>query len=259
MSDGILILAFGEEYVKVAEACLKYSVKNIGDIPVCVLTNVCNHSFNRLDLPYGSIVSFVKAATKDNRGVKTSMINYTPFDRTLYMDCDCVIQNKLNPDIFNLLSDYYIIGNKFLEWESGDKVLKIYRKAMKMFYCTLPIRIYNGGCLLFDKSRECGQFFVRWNRYWNEFGCGREMPPLACAIQKRFSLNAVGSFREGFFEPDVMNPNAVIQHYCNGFNEKFNVPAWNSYKPFDTDPTDFTWVDFEDKRKVSTGGMDNVD
>lgn len=245
MSRGILLVAFGKEYDRIGAACAKVSRRNT-NLPFYVLTNlhpskrslvwkdVSNVSFQIFDWPVDR-----------NRAAKTRLPLVSPFDLSLYLDCDCVIQKKGVDEIFYLMENfgYDVVLNRYIFWERGDKVLKIYRRAMRQFKVGLPITIWNGGLVAFRREAGGDQLFALWNRMWKEFGRNREMPCLACAVAQSLGSFPIGLFPTNFFASDVLDENAVVQHHCPGFVEKFKLPQWERWVPFDTDPTDFTWVE----------------
>jgi len=236
MKRGILMVVFGEEYAKIAKVCIAETKKHT-DLPIYVITNI--------DSSLGDSGTMVVAPDSENRNYKTSMINYTPFDETLYIDCDSIIQKEDLSPVFDLLQENDIVLNEYLKWEKGDKVLNIYKRAMNMFVSSLPISVYNGAMIAFKKSVMADLFFYQWNDGWGLFGKGREMPPLACAIANLKGIGLkVGHTPNGFFEPENLKDEATIQHHTGqDFLDKFNIPSFTGNKSFDTDPTDFRWTE----------------
>ena len=90
MLRGILYTVFGAEYEKLAVKTIKYS-RQYTDLPICVITNILDRSKE-----WGEIndITFVESKYPQvkNRMAKTKMIDLTPFDETLYLYCDSVIQ-----------------------------------------------------------------------------------------------------------------------------------------------------------------------
>lgn len=224
--QGIVLVAFGEDYARLAIENMKYS-KQFHNLPYCVLTNVKG-------VP-DSI--YFNLAQKENRYIKTCMDEFTPFDVTYYMDVDAVIQNPL-PD---LSFETDLLLNQLLYWKENDKVLRIYKRTMDTFNVGLPLTVFNGGFIGFKKNERTRRFFKTWNTYWKRMGKGREMPSLACSIKNEGI--SVTTLKKDIFEPERKNINAVIQHdYGTGFWKYFNFTKPKTFKPFDTDPKDWIWV-----------------
>lgn len=104
--EGILYIAFGTFYLYQ----MIFSIESLRtynpNFPIHVITNsdkVRNFA-KKLDF------SFKKLNLKDeeNRIVKTALHRYTPFYKTLYLDCDTVISNRIHR-IFYLLSHYDLV------------------------------------------------------------------------------------------------------------------------------------------------------
>lgn len=223
MSRGIFIVAFGSEYQKISDACLKITRKNTS-LPIHVETEITT------GLPINL-----------NRLTKLQMFDRSPFDETLYLDCDSLVQRPGIEAVFDMLSDYDVVLNPYYYWKKGNKILRIYKRAMNQFGCKLPITIWNGAFVCFKKTDSTRKMLDLWRKYWMEFGKGREMPCLACAVQK--SGVSVGELPYRLFASDGLSDQAFVQHHCKGFVEKFGLPSWERWTPFDTDPKDFNWVD----------------
>jgi hypothetical protein len=219
VKKGIVLLMFGEEYKKIGKACLKHSMKNT-------------------KLPF----KVFQGAQEKNRQIKTTLVDHTPFDRTLYLDCDSIIQKPGIERVFELLEDCDVILRRFARWGKGDKVLNIYKRAMVQFGVTLPLDIWNGAFIAFKKNEAVARFFFRWNKYWRVFGKGREMPPLACAVKRSEGLK-VKAIPRGFFNAEELADDVIVQHYTGQkFLDKFGLPKFERWTPFDSNPKDFSWT-----------------
>lgn len=240
MKTGILYIAFGEVYDKVAAHAVAYS-RRFTHLPICVLTNlrnrcekwnsISNVEFRDLQLPF-----------EKNRDIKTRMIQYSPFDLTMYMDCDSVIQKSGVENLFDIpdTADVSLFVDLF--WGTGDKVLDIYKRMMQQTGVEPPILIYSGGLQLFKKNKRTDQMFKLWNEYWKLAGSGRDMPALNCAVAQ--SNVRIEHPPDRLFAAECKRPDAVIQHrYSGDFCEKFGIPLWKPWKKFDK-RHDFSWVDF---------------
>ena len=235
---GILLFIFGDEYDKIGSACLRFSRQHTS-LPVHVVTNIRQSDrWKGLDVSF----QYVDVPTKDNRDVKTQMYKYTPFHRTLYMDCDAVVQNPGLEDVFSMLDEKDVALYRFDRWEKGHKVLSLYKEAMQMFNVGLPLNIWQGGFLAFHNTEASIRLFKLWNDYWKQFGRRREMPCLACAEKKTKDLR-VSVIPRHYFTADSLDDNVIVQHNAgNSFIQKFNLPPWERLDPY-TKPGDFRWAD----------------
>lgn len=243
---GLVYVAFGEEYSRMAAATILYS-RQFTDLPVHVLTNV-----EPLDAKWGKIknITFevLKIEQNNNRLVKTSLPKYTPFRQSLYLDCDSVIQKLGIEGIFDLLGDYDLLLNLFLRWKKGDKILRLYRTAMQKADVSLPLDVYNGALIAWNSWSTVNSFFCEWQHLWTLNGMGREMPALACAVKrcKCVRIKTVEERTHKIISPDLKNVDCIVQHnYSKDFYEKFDVPIIRQNKPFDVDTKDWNWVEAE--------------
>ncbi len=241
---GLVYCAFGTEYDKVAAATISYSRK-FTDLPIAVVTNVPETDrssrwpkdvqFILLDMPI-----------EENRNVKTDLIQYSPFQETIYIDSDAVIQRPGIEHVFDKLKNVDVMLH-LAAVESKIDISKFfirhYVPVMEKYQISPPIRIYLGGFFAFKKSKGSFDFFWLWNHIWKKCGKGRDMPPLVVAAKVAQKQNTTIVETKGshlFFDSGGLknhgNPNAVVQHRWskgNGFFEKFDIPAYKAFKPFD--------------------------
>lgn len=230
-NNGILMVAFGEQYDNFAAHCAVYSRK-ITNIPFCIISNlekkhplwqsVENCQFITLNLPQD-----------ENRAVKTSMIKYTPFEKTLYLDCDAIIQRPGIEKTFDLIPDDGIMLNIYGRWCEKSKIPAGYRKAFILSGAAFPINIYYGALCGFTKSDKAIDFFTLWHAYWQQNGRGREMPALACAAKNSGITIRELSNKDKIFTW-LRRPDAVVQHeFGHHIARLVGCPEFRAYKPFD--------------------------
>jgi hypothetical protein len=235
VSQGIVYIAFGEEYDKLAAHTIEKS-KRFVSIPITVLTNLKKRNEKWKESPEINFV-FIDVPTENNREIKTLLYKYSPYDETLYIDCDSVIVKKGIETIFEHFgnNDLILQANAMPTWVMGKRYFKIYRDCAMQFGCSLPLNIYQGGIFAFRKSETISIFFDLWNRYWRARGCGRDMPSLACAVQNSgISHSVVNKKDHGFFIFGD-TPGTIIVHpmTVKALSDRFGVPRCESYKEFD--------------------------
>jgi len=220
--DGIIFLVFGEEFYKMAMKTISYSRKYT-DIPFKILTNIRINEFDSID---NTRVEYMDMATRDNRQVKTTMINYSPFDRTIYMDCDAIIQKKGIENVFDMLDNRDIMLNLYGIWRDSRQSLSYYRITMDRLRINYPIEIYYGAIIGFNKTDAAKTFFSNWNNNWRKSGIRRDMPALACTIKKMPTLKIKKLYtKDNVFKWGKSN-NAIIIHE-QGNREKY----WKNILP----------------------------
>lgn len=243
--NGLLTIAFGREYDKIAAHTMRHSRK-FTDLPIHVFTNLHGQDRSSVwdEIQNVTFDLFRCAENKHNRWAKMQMNLWTPFDKTIYIDADAVTQKTGIECIFDMLDHADFVLNRNHHWEQGEKIPNIYAKAMTACGAKLPIDCYNGGFLAWRKEGETvDKLFDTWHDYWVRTGKGRDMPALACAVQKVKPLlyNPLP-----VFAPDKEDPRCIIQHNYNGtFFKNFDLPTFRESKPFDNDPSDFSFVEFK--------------
>lgn len=249
MTNGLLYVVFGIEYDKLAAHAIKYS-RQFTDLPICIVTNVAQKYRHPLwDSIEGVVFVELMWHQRDNRRAKTQMYKYTPFDQTLYLDCDSVIQKPGIEKVFDLLQSGSMVLNLFSIWKEGEKFVRIYRNVMKQLGIGLPLRIYNGAFIAWKQTSSVYDFFDVWNMFWKRTGSGREMGPLACALKdQKMDVVEIGA-GDKWFTPDVFVPDSIVQHHYGGdFLKRFGLPVIRTYKPFDKNiKTDWNFVSWDDK------------
>lgn len=238
--NGIVYIVFGDNYRKMGEICIRKSRENT-DTPFHVFTNMSDF---KLDHIPNTTTEYLNIPTEQNRVVKTQLLpKISPFKKTLYLDCDTIIQNHGVEIVFELLDGVDMCFFCNMSWIKGDKVLKIYKRAMDMFKCNIPITVWQGGVFAFNKTDITLEFFKTWHRYWIDFGRAREMPCLACAVHNTKGLK-IHTLPESFFAHDAgIVDSAIVQHDVGyDFDKKFGIPAYERNEP-GVQSGDFTWVE----------------
>lgn len=212
MTVGIVYIVFGYACNNVAAHCIKYSRK-FTKLPITVIQNISqkvnlwntipNIDYITMDLPIS-----------ENREIKTRLIKYTPYDFTIYLDADSIIQDeRFDEEVLKMIEQQPdLILNHFCTYPYPDgNFQNIYLRALKQFECEMPLKVYNGAFIGFAKNITTKLFFGTWNTFWDTFGRQREMPPLSCAINKIPSLS-ICELPANFFSPDTKNDKAAVQH-----------------------------------------------
>ena len=239
-NKGILYLAFGEEYINLAKQTIAYSRK-FTNLDMAIITNrpvdeswLVSNNVNNILLDRDD---------NDNRDIKTSLINYTPFHTTMFIDVDAVIVKNGVESLYSGVSDGTIIMNKYHTWKVGEKYFNIYRDTIKKFKIKLPVDIYNGAFIVFNKSKETKDFFNKWNNNWSLMGKGRDMPLLCCAVKQTGIkvLNTTGFSPKGDEDKIILHP--CVRGSGESVLSKFGINEHKQNKPFDkNNPKDWCKV-----------------
>lgn len=217
--NGLLYLAFGEKFDVMAAQTIAYS-QQFTHLPITVLTNIktrCPDWEKTKDVNF----VYIESEAFKNRQYKTTMIDFTPYENTLYMDVDSVIQKSGIENVFDKLDGYDLMLNLYGKWV--DRIpLSYYRQAMKMIGIIAPLTVFYGAFIGFTKSEGARKFFKRWNENWKKSGIAREMPALACTVKQMSELKLVTTGNNDKFFTWPIRDGYYVQHeYGAGFWRKF--------------------------------------
>jgi len=212
---GLYYVAFGEQFDKMAAHCVAYSRK-FTKLPIQVVTNIKNR-----DKKWGECenVSFTFISDQDNnnRIYKTRAPEFSMFENTLYMDSDSIVQQDSFDDrlcaMFTQETDMLLY--LFCTYPTPDnRFQNIYLRAFEKFRCGGELKVFHGALIGFRKSNAAKELFNTWHKFWADFGRTREMPPLACALNKHPNLT-ISIFPDGFFSPQDYDESVAVQHNPN--------------------------------------------
>ena len=212
---GVVYVAFGRPYLAMTLLSASTLRQTNPDIPVCIITNV---SETLPDLDFWDAKRdhyiYLNMATKDNRKVKISVDKYSPFPKTIYLDCDTIVAGDLSYASFFL--DYFDIAlrpNPKTNFRPGKgEHLVLGGKPVK----DLPH--WNGGVFMFKKNKNTADFFKLWKKYYDEFAIEHDQISLVEAIFKskaRFlSLDRSWNLT-AFYSLKSKNSKTHIIHYTS--------------------------------------------
>lgn len=246
--EGILLVAFGKNFAELAKAAYTKSV--LEGYPIHVVTDRPNGRIFA-GLPW-TVTECPNMTVQQNREVKCLMYQYTPFDRTLYLDVDQVVPRPGIHKFFELPGN--LVMTPVFLWKPGCKIVRLYKHAFAQLGAKLPITVYGGALLRFDRTAETVSLFKRWRFNWNANGRGRDMPALACAVQQwkreepgRAVTPVPQGWHAGFMRRD---DKSIIQHAWSDaadFCKVYGLPNWEancSVRPYEANAKhDWAWVD----------------
>lgn len=258
---GIVYLAFGKEYDKLTTATAEYS-RRFTKLPMCVLTNLKEQNTywkNVSDVCF----KYISLPSEKNRRIKVSLLDYTPYDETLFIDSDAVIQNYNIESLFDYLKNFDVACQYCGTTVKKDSNLTFYKKTYgklaKLLKESYPIEILSTVALLFRKTETSQKFFALWKEYWKLMGCSRDMPAFTFAV--KHTKTGIKIFRtlsivmdnlgphsnkwnrenmklqdiegpEVPFLTDVENNISFIQHEgFKNFQKKFGLPSYTDWSP----------------------------
>lgn len=233
MRRGIVTVAFGAQYDECAAHCFRLSRKRT-NLPFHIVTNIPRAQRSSVWAKV-SRVSFeeIRVHQNRNRAVKTMLCRHTPFDVSLFVDCDSVVRQDGIGKLFSQFEDSGCnVGLRVcVVWPEKGRILRIYKRAMKLFDCTYPFIAWEGCINIFRQSPATELWFRRWHDCWKKMGAGRDMAALAAATQKQQEAGLdVWEIPERYFQWEK----GIVWHLWNNqWHDRVGVPRMKKFKPFD--------------------------
>jgi hypothetical protein len=174
--SGCVYVAYGYEYLMLAAHSATTLKKHTPDLAITLVTNIPIQTIFHEGTPLFEKIIYKDDEQKTNRLSKLAVDLYSPYEKTLYLDCDTEIWADVSP-MFGLLEMYEFAARAFSDgtrqWiEVFDGV-----KATE-----LGLSMWNGGVLFFRKSHQTNELFGRWRDNYQSMGFGTDQPALMKAI-----------------------------------------------------------------------------
>lgn len=176
MTNGVVYIAFvrNKNADRIKE--LEYSVKSVKKIH----PNLSITLFTDKD-PKIKEIDSVKMISIDSERIKQVHLYDSPYDNTLYMDCDTVVSGPIE-ESFRLMERFDLAA-------THDIMRKDPKKAAKYpDYADVPdgFSEFGGGVMLFRKSPQTGLFFKVWqdnfNKWYELTGEVRDQPSFMVSV-----------------------------------------------------------------------------
>ena len=178
---GVVYLAFGNAYLAMALTSLVSLRQLHPDMPVCIITNVCEEPRDILieqNLSHHLRWEFVSAGNEANRQFKTRLDRYTPFEKTVFLDCDTLVFADIS-DLFYYLEyfDVACVQRTHAQVKPGKGDIKILEDRT---VSDLPH--WNSGVIAFRNTTNAAEFFEEWNKAHNRIGAPVDQVSLVEAV-----------------------------------------------------------------------------
>jgi len=163
---GCFYVAFGRPYLIQALNSMRSLRKHSPGIPVCILTNskpTPPAAFKEWD-PSIDVWLYVEAEDEQNRNYKTDLFRYTPFSKTLFLDCDTEILNDITP-AFGFL-DYWDMALHLKDEGYAPQKEKGRQIVLNGSAAIFELPHWNSGVILFRRQPCVSEFFKLWNQYY---------------------------------------------------------------------------------------------
>lgn len=220
---GCLYVAFGRPYLIQALHSVRTLRRVNPDVGACIVTNVLPGpppAFGEWD-PGRDTWRYIDRPTTDNRLIKTDLLRYTPFQRTLFLDCDTEVLADLAPTFAFL--DHWDIAVRLKE--EGYAPLKEKGRQVVLDGAARIHELphWNSGVFLFDRNDRVAEFYDLWHRYFQSAGVRTDQVSLVEAMFRSscrvLSLDARWNATAdwGVEHPEQRR---IILHYMHGIDDR---------------------------------------
>lgn len=169
MKQGILLVIFGHNSYGKWAYNLAHSIKHYSDIPIHI---VCEEStVAGLDMAIFDTIQYTTFETTpsgkyDVAEIKTSLIKYSPFEKTIYLDADGVALKDIAP-LFDAIFKSHSVYSQAISagkktdslnytWASNDTLWGHFDLKEDAVYPSIQSSL-----IAFDKSKQAKEFFKK--------------------------------------------------------------------------------------------------
>ena len=221
-SAGCLFLAFGEAHLVLSLVAIRSLKEKNSNLSIQLITNVDVNldCFDFWDNDF-DVLTHLTLETDKNRLIKTNLIEYTVFDKTLFIDSDALINGNICK-IFEF-SKKFDLGIK-LNWRPQTiKEKSNYRISKNL--SVGEFSHWNSGVILFNRNASTKLFFKKWQENFVEISSPFDQPSLAKTLYsmpelKFISLDERWNSSGPVFNRQKWSRWVKIFHYTNMITPK---------------------------------------
>jgi lipopolysaccharide biosynthesis glycosyltransferase len=227
MNRGIVYIALGTKYLEMAVTSAMSLLRHSPNCPEILIFTDCNDNqlvlsdirIEKLDPeitrsnPYSSIINKTYLAGY----IKTQLDKLSPFDVTLYLDCDILAVGDID-GIWDYVGNGLSLAPAFSPVTADDvdpdlaataddvdpDLAATYQKAG---HC----QQYNAGVILFNKSKKISKFFRDWAKEWMIFEQSENTALIRCLVDTGLNVNQLPSKYNEFYP--WKNSSSKLIHY----------------------------------------------
>ncbi len=169
---GCIYVAYGYEYLMMATYSATTIKRHTPNLAITLVTNVPVQK-----ILHGGSSLFEKIIYEDveqssNRLSKLAINLHSPYEKTLYLDCDTEIEADISP-MFGLLDTYEFAARPFPD--GTPHMIEVFDGISAP---ELGLSMCNGGVFFVRKCHRTSEFFARWRENYHAMGFGTDQPSL---------------------------------------------------------------------------------
>ena len=177
MKKGFIIILIGVYYFQDCIHLLA-SIRKFHNEPIMILTAHIPKIYYWFLKVFGNII--IKSAPSNDKHffsaawqAKISLYNETPFEKTIFIDCDICLLSKID-EVFKYLDevDFLVVPDVRAKIFDAINLSRVRRNPLLTLQSAgLPFTEksvqYNSGFIAFRKSKKNEQLFVNWEKYYD--------------------------------------------------------------------------------------------
>lgn len=240
---GVLYVALGPAYAIMALVSIN-SLRIYSDVPISIIID--KSTADTVKLPQLDDIIIIEDSIEDNRLIKSKIFDYSPYENTLYIDCDTIIRANII-DCFDYLEYFDIaIKQRQIAYSAvGKGALKIFDG--NQIVANQPH--WNSGVIVFRKNAKTKKMFARWSYLQKNLNYEFDQPALAQAVIQSdlrvVSLEDKWNYQDAraiYFQA------GTIIHYSSNLNFRIRNMLKNAEKKYFPAPSSF--IDVFIKKKL---------
>jgi hypothetical protein len=224
---GVIYVALGPAYAIMAMVSIN-SIRIYSDVPISIIID--KSTADIVKLPKLDNVIIIDNCIEENRLIKSKIYDLSPYENTLYVDCDTIIKANII-DCFDYL-EYFDIAVKQRQKAfpaSGKGALKIFNG--NKIVANQPH--WNSGVIAFKKNSKTKKMFNHWSYLQKNLNYEFDQPALAQAVIQSdlrvVSLEDKWNYQDAraiYFQA------GIIIHYSSNLNFRIRYMLKNAEKKY---------------------------
>ena len=250
---GVIYVAFGAPYLAmslVSAASLRVFNPLV---PVCIVTNVCRNPPKTLWWNPDDELHWIYLKETDdrNRNAKLDIYSYSPFSKTLYLDCDTLVLSDISDMSFFL--DHFDVSLRHILRPIIDSNKKLFNGTMRLG----DAGAFNSGVIGFRKGENVERFFNCWGERFKVLGFKQDQPSLVEAVFdsdiRLLPLPEKWNMGDTWLRKKESREDIIVWHYKTRLDRYIEDFLLRSTKLFSGSPELACVVDFIKSRRRMRG------
>jgi hypothetical protein len=219
-NQGIVFIALGWKYFKWATECIQSLQERSSDYKYLIITDLdIQPNLIIAELECFSVLKVTPISSDlgiSTAYLKTQLYQLSPFDKTLYLDCDIRAVRCIDC-IWSFSIDTIAVSREFYPLLNGVNYTD--PEEIETVECLAAfgdLTQYNTGVFLFPKNKETELLFKDWEDEWNQFQY-MEHRPFMRLVAKGFQPDYLLSIYNDLYSNKCFD--SVLIHYAGWYKK----------------------------------------